>query len=159
MLMSIDYLAHAVYDTDGSVTLTPIPIATPASPQGFFWTQNGIGIELERHQSVVIININYHNSLEDSDPYYRVVNVWNDESITFDYNIPSKSYYYVYDNQSAITDQSFIVFVNKDNEILCSVPEAGFNAMTRSQQAAASYFDYEFWRISTKYMPNLIPLS
>ena len=60
--MSIDYLAHAVYGTDGSVTLTPIPIATPASPQGFFWTQNGIGIELERHQSAVIININYHYS-------------------------------------------------------------------------------------------------
>lgn len=151
-------MAHATYEDDGTVTFNTIPTAQDASPPGFIWTENASTAILTLGQSVLIVNLRYHNNLENLDPYYRVTDVWNDTLDSYGVTIPAKSYYYIYSNEDGNYDNSFIVFVNKDDEIICSAPEAGSWLDSHGEtQAATCYYDYDFWRISPAYMPNLVP--
>lgn len=160
MLTSISYIATASYETDGTVNLDVIPTSASASPPGFLWTENAANVTLPMYSSMMMIDLRYHNSLEDEDPYYRVTNIVNNVMGDQTIAVPAKTYYYIYTEPAPnLNDNKFLVFVNKDDQIICSLPEALTYQYAEGVAAAASYYDYDSWRISLEYMPNLVPLA
>lgn len=155
--MSIDYVALATYDLDGTVMLTKVPIHESDMTQGFVYKNAPSSVSLANDQMAIEIRLGYHNSMEDTDPYYRVSCVANYSGSNKNVSVPAYTYVY----KTSVGDEAqpgqFYVFATKDDEILCSLPEV---SVTDSTVASGHcYFDYDFWRISTKYMPNLIPAN
>lgn len=159
MLTTISYIAAAAYLQDGTVNMVIIPVGpVPGSEPGFLWTANSTNIALPSYASVIMIKLLYHNSLEDEDPYYKVTTYSNYTDNEQGVTVPAKSYYYVYSLPSInINDNQFIVFATKDDEIICSLPEAMPYDYQSGVAAGAAYYDYDTWRISKDYMPNLVP--
>lgn len=156
--MLIDYIALAQYDLEGSVTLTKVPIHESDETQGFVYKSSSGGLYMTDRDMVIVITLRYHNTLESTDPYYRVTTFFNSGIDNAYVQWPANSYVYRTNIQDGTGENYFMVFCTQDDEVLCSLPEAD-TLRGDDVPVAQCYYDYDFWRISTKYMPNLIPAN